>query len=158
RGQIDDVQIWSVARSADEIRQDMTTPLTGSEPNLDAYYRFDEGQGLTAHDLSPNHRDATLAGTHGQLPTRPSSTGLALALGGDGMTATSTSPRQGPNHFQNFPSVVATASGQLQGWLSGSLPNSSYHLEFFASAGSAVSGAGQAEVYLGSLEVTTDNQ
>jgi hypothetical protein len=158
RGQIDDVRVWSVARSVDEIRQDMATPLTGSEPNLDAYYPFDEGQGLTAHDLSPNHRDATLAGTNGHLPTWSSSSGLAIDLGDDGVTYDSTSPRQGPNNFQNYPIIVTTADGRLQGSLYGEMPNTSYHVDFFASAGFAPGGAGQAEVYLGSLEVTTDGQ
>src|SRR5205823_4807733 len=78
--------------------------------------------------------------------------------GGDGMTGNSTSPRQGPNHLQNSPVVVTTADGQLDGWLGGSPPNTSFHLEFFAGAGYAVSGAGQAEAYLGSLEVITDSR
>jgi hypothetical protein len=158
RGQIDDVQIWSMARSADEIRQDMTTALSGSEPNLDAYYPLDEGQGLTAHDLTPNHRDGTLAGNNGHLPTWSSSNELAIDLGGDGTTANSPSPRLGPNNLQNYPVIVTSANGQLQGWLNGSTPKTPFHLEFFASAAYASSGAGEAEDYLGSLEVTTDNQ
>jgi hypothetical protein len=158
RGQIDDVRFWSMARSPDEVRQDMTTALTGAEPNLDAYYPFDEGQGLTAHDLSPNHRDAMLAGNNGHLPTWSSSSGVAIDLGDDGMTANSTSPRQGPNNLQNFPIVVATTGGKLRGWLDGGTRNTRYHLEFFAGSAYALAGAGQAEVYLGSLGVTTDSQ
>jgi hypothetical protein len=158
KGQIDDVQIWRVARSADEVLQDMTTALTGAEPNLDAYYPFDEGQGLTAHDLSPNHRDAMLAGKDGHLPTWSSTSGVAIDLGGDGTTANAASTRQGPNNLQNYPIIVTAVDGQLQGWLDGGMPNSSYHVEFFASAGYAPGGAGQAEVFVGSLEVTTDGQ
>ena len=44
----------------------------------------------------------------------------------------------------------------LEGWLGGSTPDTTYRIDVFASAGFATSGAGQAEVYLGSLEVTTD--
>ena len=77
----------------------------------------------------------TLAGTYGHLPTWPSNRGLALDLGGDGVTDNSSSPRQGPNHLQNFPIVVTTADGRLQGWLGGSSPNSPFHLELFAGAG-----------------------
>ena len=158
RGQIDDVQIWSMARSADEVRQDMTTALTGTEPDLDAYYPFDEGQGLTAHDLTPNHNDGTLAGTDGDLPTWSSSSGLAIDLGNDGITFNSTSPRQGPNQLQNFPIVVTTSDGKLRGWLGGSTPNTAFRIDLFACAAYGPGGAGDAEDYLGSLQVTTDSQ
>ena len=140
RGQIDDVRIWSVERTADEIRQDMTTTLTGTEPGLSAYYSFDEGQGLTAHDATPNHYDGTLTGTNGDLPTWSDSSGLGIGLGSDGISSNSTKVRRGPNELQNDPVVVATTlAGQLTGWLGGSLPNSLYHLEFFAAAGYAPS-------------------
>ena len=143
-GQIDDVRIWSVARSADEVRQDMTTAPTGTEPGLVADYPFDEGQGLTAHDLTPNHNDGTLAGTNGDLPTWSSSSGLAIDLGDDGITRNSTSPRQGPNNLQNFPIVVATTptASSRAGWAA-ARRTTFYHLEFFASAGYAPGGAGR---------------
>src|SRR5262249_45461785 len=32
QGQIGDVRVWNVARSADDVRRDMTTVLTGTEP------------------------------------------------------------------------------------------------------------------------------
>ena len=116
------MRIWSVPRSADEVSLDMTTAPSGTSPGLLADYPFDEGQGLTAHDLTPNHNDGTLAGLSGDLPTWAgvSGSGLAIALGNDGITYNSTSPRQGPNNLQNFPIVVTTAGGQLQGWLGGS--------------------------------------
>ena len=50
-------------------QQDMTTPPAGTEPGLEADYPFDDGQGLTAYDLTPNHNDGTLAGFNGDLPT-----------------------------------------------------------------------------------------
>jgi hypothetical protein len=53
-GQIDEVQIWSVARTAEEIRRDMYRPLSGSEPGLRAYYRMTNGSGLTVTDDSGN--------------------------------------------------------------------------------------------------------
>src|SRR5262249_59323106 len=49
-GSMDEVQIWSVQRTADQVVADMTTVPTGSEPGLQAYYPFDEGSGLVAHD------------------------------------------------------------------------------------------------------------
>ena len=158
RGQIADVRVWSTARPADEIDQDMTTAQAGTEPDLDAYYPFDEGQGLTAHDLSPHHNDAMLAGIDGHLPIWSSSDGVAIDLGDDGVTANSTSPRQGPNDLQNYPIIVANADGQLEGWLGGSEPDTTYRIDVFASAGSGPGGAGEAQDDLGSLEVTTDTQ
>ena len=157
-GQIDDVRIWSVARTAGQVQQDMTTAPSGTEPGLQADYPLDDGQGLTAHDLTSNHNDGTLAGTNGDLPTWVIGSGEAIDLGDDGITYNSSAPRQGPNNFQNFPIVVTTADGQLQGWLGGSTPDTPFHLDFFASSGYSPGGAGQAEDYLGSLEVTTDSQ
>ena len=122
----------------------MTTTLTGTEPGLSAYYSFDEGQGLTAHDATPNHDDGTLTGTNGDLPTWSDSSGLGIGLGSDGISSNSTKVRRGPNELQNDPVVVATTlAGRLTGWLGGSLPNSLYHLEFFAAAGYAPAARGR---------------
>lgn len=41
-GSIDDVRIWSSALNEDEIKSSMNNPLWGTEPNLVAYYRFDQ--------------------------------------------------------------------------------------------------------------------
>jgi hypothetical protein len=83
--------------------------------------------------------------------------GPGIDLGSDGLTANSTSPREGPNNFQNYPIVVASA-GQLQGFLSGSTPNTRFRIDLFASAAFGADGAGEAEDVLGSLDVTTDSQ
>jgi hypothetical protein len=83
-------------------------------------------------------------------------TGQAIDLGNDGVTYNSTTPRQGPNDLQNFPFIFATAAGQLKGWLGGSTPDTLFHLDFFASSAYGPGGSGEAEDYLGSMEVTTD--
>jgi hypothetical protein len=156
-GRIGEVRIWGVARSADEVRRDQAGETAGMQPGLAAEYRFDEGQGLTAHDSSPNHRDGTLAGTDGHLPTWTEG-GQAIDLGGDGPTEYSDSTREGPNELQNAPVIVLTADGRIRGWLGGSTPDTPFHLEFFAGTGYTPAGSGEARVYLGSLEVTTDDQ
>jgi hypothetical protein len=56
----DDVRIWGVARSATEIRDGLCHGLSGNEPNLEAYYRFDEGAGNVASDSSPHSRHGIL--------------------------------------------------------------------------------------------------
>ncbi|MFI5454651.1 MAG: FG-GAP-like repeat-containing protein [Isosphaerales bacterium] len=157
-GRIDDVRVWSEARSAGDISQDISAAPGGTEPGLQAYYTFDEGQGATAYDQTPNHNDGTLAGTNGDLPTWLIGSGQAIDLGGDGITYNSDAPRQGPNNFQNFPIVVTTAGGGLEGWLGGSTPDTTFRIDLFASSGFSPGGAGEAEDVLGSLEVTTDNQ
>ncbi len=158
-GQISDVRVWSGVRTAGEISQDRTTAPSGTEPGLKADYPFNDGQGLTAYDQTPSHNDGTLAGPWGfSLPTWVAPTGEAIDLGGDGITYNSSSPRQGPNSFQNFPIVVTTADGKLQGRLSGSAPDTTFQIDVFASSAFGPGGAGQAQDYLGSLEVTTDSQ
>ena len=155
-GSIDEVKIWSVARTVDQIRADMTSVPTGSEPGLEAYYRFGEDAGTIAYDSSPFHRDATLTTNGGAIPSWDMNSAQGIDLNGDGVTPNGLSPRQGPNNLQNAPVVITMADGTRRGWLGGSLANTRFHLEFFASAGYADGGAGQAEVWLGSLDVTTN--
>jgi hypothetical protein len=69
-GVIDELRIWTSPRGAAAIQATMHTSLTGSEPALFGYYRFDEGAGSVAHDSSPlgNHM---VLGTPGQPATVP---------------------------------------------------------------------------------------
>jgi hypothetical protein len=83
-------------------------------------------------------------------------TGQAIDLGDDGVTANSTSPRQGPNNLQNFPIIATTVGGGLEGWLGGSTPDTTFRIDVYASAAYGPGGSGEAQDYLGSLEVTTD--
>src|SRR5439155_19228199 len=56
KGAIDEVEIWNAARSQAAIQGDMFRKLTGSEPGLAAYWRFEENgasvQDLTGHGNS----------------------------------------------------------------------------------------------------------
>ena len=56
-------------------------------------------------------------------------TGQAIDLGDDGVTDNGTSPRQGPNNLQNFPIFVLTADGQIEGWLGGSTPDTTFRID-----------------------------
>ena len=80
----------------------------------------------------------------------------AIDIGDDGATYNAPVPRVGPNDFQNFPIVVTTAAGRLEGWLDGSTPDTTFRVNIFASTGYGPGGAGEAVDLLGSLEVTTD--
>ncbi len=155
-GEVGPVAIWSIALSADQVSSGMTATPTGNEPGLQAAYNFDEGSGTVVHDLTSNHQDGTLSALSGDLPTWVG--GDAIDLGDDGITYNASSPRQGPNNLQNFPIVVTMADGQLEGRLGGSTPDATFRIDVFASAAFSLGGAGQAQDYLGSLDVTTDSQ
>ncbi len=59
-GDIDEVRIWSGARSARQIAANMGLTLSGREPGLVGYWSFDEGKGTTAADETGHGHDATL--------------------------------------------------------------------------------------------------
>ena len=86
--------------------------------------------------------------------------GVGIDLGGNGVTTNSPGgPHTGPNNLQNFPvltSALATASGATVTGTLNSAPNTTYRVEFFANPGVDPTGYGQARLYLGFLNVTTD--
>jgi hypothetical protein len=59
-GILDEVRVWNIARTADEIKNNMSVRLMGNEPWLIAYWRFDEGSGTVAYDSSTRHNDGNL--------------------------------------------------------------------------------------------------
>jgi|GEM_PF-991227 len=59
-GQIDDVRIWNVPRTADEIHAYTNTRLNGNEAGLIGYWRFDEGSGASTKDSTANANDGRL--------------------------------------------------------------------------------------------------
>lgn len=63
-GDVDEVRIWSYARSAQEIQDAMHHPLAGDEPGLVACWPLDEGEGQRAGDVSGG-------GLHGVLGRTP---------------------------------------------------------------------------------------
>lgn len=72
-GRMDEVRIWNVARTEQEIRDNMYKELTNPhlENYLVAYYRFNEGSGQTSADLSLNSNTAVLGSTLGVEPSDP---------------------------------------------------------------------------------------
>ena len=53
-GQVDEVRVWSVARSQAQIQEQMQHELSGKRTGLVAYWAFDEGAGSVAGDSSGN--------------------------------------------------------------------------------------------------------
>ncbi len=60
QGKIDEVRIWSDARTLSEIQANMHKSLTGSESNLVAYYSMSDASGTTLTDNSTNTNNGTL--------------------------------------------------------------------------------------------------
>lgn len=60
RGRMDEIRIWNVARTADEIRGTMHWRLTGDELALVGYYRLDDGAGTVGVDSSLEDNDLAL--------------------------------------------------------------------------------------------------
>jgi len=59
-GTIDEARIWSVARTEEEIKEDMGKELNGNEPGLVSYWNFNEGKGTILHDLTASGNDGEL--------------------------------------------------------------------------------------------------
>ena len=62
KGLIDEVRVWSIARTEADIRSDMVTQLNGDEPGLVGYWKFDEETDGIISDMSPNQNDGKLVG------------------------------------------------------------------------------------------------
>ncbi|WP_162903224.1 LamG-like jellyroll fold domain-containing protein [Taibaiella koreensis] len=72
QGVLDEVRVWKVARTEEELKAFMCQKLQGNEPNLVNYYRLDEGNGQAAGDRAGN---ATL---NGITPARWRVSGAAI--------------------------------------------------------------------------------
>jgi hypothetical protein len=60
-GSMEEVRVWNVARTQEQIRENLTKSLTGSEPGLVALWNFDDPAN-PGRDASPNHHDGKLVG------------------------------------------------------------------------------------------------
>ncbi len=58
-GKIDEVRVWSVARSPSQIIENMCNTLTGNESGLVAYYNFDNSSGELVQDFG--HEDQAMS-------------------------------------------------------------------------------------------------
>ncbi len=68
-GQIADVRLWNIARTAEQIRADMGQRLTGSEADLAGYWPLDEGTGSIINDKTAAGVHGTVMGTAATTPT-----------------------------------------------------------------------------------------
>ena len=66
QGEIDEIRIWNVPRTASQITETMNRPLVGTEAGLVGYWDFREGTGQTVADLSSAGVTGVL-GTNGNV-------------------------------------------------------------------------------------------
>jgi hypothetical protein len=59
-GQIDEVRLWNIALTQEDILSTLYWPLNGDEPGLAAYYAMSDGEGLILTDDSGNGWNGTL--------------------------------------------------------------------------------------------------
>jgi len=71
RGAVAGIRIWNVARTGTEIRTLMEQRVSGDEPGLVAAWRFDEGYGDRAYDLTENGIDLQLGEATGPDDRNP---------------------------------------------------------------------------------------
>ena len=69
-GQMDDIRVWNVERTEEEVRTNMNRLLTGKEAGLFAWWNFDDG---TARDATGHGHDGRLVGTAQAVPVELSS-------------------------------------------------------------------------------------
>jgi hypothetical protein len=77
-GQIDEVRVWSVARTQNQIRENMHLTLTGNETGLVGYWQFNETSGASVLDLVNNNDAALVNGTARVSATEPVGGGVAF--------------------------------------------------------------------------------
>jgi len=59
-GLIDEVHLWTVARSQSEVQADMNSSPSGNVPGLAGYWQFNQSSGQTAIDSTNNHNNGVL--------------------------------------------------------------------------------------------------
>ncbi|MBN2801303.1 MAG: hypothetical protein JXX28_19335 [Deltaproteobacteria bacterium] len=71
-GLLDEVRLWSVARSASDLASSKDAPLSGMEAGLEVWYDFNGGSGQIVEDRSPNGRDGVMGASTADLIADPS--------------------------------------------------------------------------------------
>ncbi|GGG60379.1 hypothetical protein GCM10010976_33960 [Bizionia arctica] len=91
-GSIDDVRIWDVVRSADQINSSKNCELQGSESSLVAYYKFNQGGDTADNTAITTLTDATVNAHDGTLANFTLSGTTSNFLAGSPITTGSTIP------------------------------------------------------------------
>src|ERR1041385_797445 len=129
------------------------TPLGGAAAGQGNVIAFNLGAGVVV--------EASDCTNNAVLGNRIFSNGRpGIHRANDGSTANDPGDAdEGPNRRQNFPMLTAAATAGAATSVSGTLnssANTTFRLEFFASAAADASGYGEGQMFLGATNVTTD--
>jgi len=83
QGKIDEVRIWNVARTQEEIQIDINRTLGAGEAGLSAYWKFDEGTGDRVFDMTDNDNDGVIYGAQWIDDIAPVQTSAFTDIGGN---------------------------------------------------------------------------
>jgi hypothetical protein len=129
----------------------------GTEPGAGNIIAFNHGNGVTVGNyiFDPSTNNQILSNSIF------ANTGLAIDLANDGVTSNLPGSYYGvPNDLQSYPvltSAARTMSGTTIAGTLHSAPDTSFTIQFFSNPAADPTGFGQAENYLGSIVVTTDD-
>ncbi len=103
-GQIDEVQVWSKALSATEVSNYFENKPDGTESDLEAYWKLEEGSGTSITDQTSNNRTGTINGAIWNDDGQGASSGVnSEDVDGDGISnAEDDFPDDADRSFNNF--------------------------------------------------------
>jgi hypothetical protein len=136
KGTLDELRIWNVSRTQQELLDNLDNPLVGNETGLVAYYDFNQGvpaganAGLTVKDQTANVIDGTFTGISlsGSTSNFVDGNHLSVITPESSMCLTATSPKlryggtgKTPTSYQWYSNTSAATSGSTL--ISGSISN-----------------------------------
>jgi ribosomal protein S17E len=106
-GKLDDVRVWSVKRTAQEIADNYQTTLTGTQGGLlRAHYTFEEASGTTATDQAGGDQNGTIAGGAARSASVPADLAASSGDGALAGNATTVASADAPVGTGSAPQVV----------------------------------------------------
>ncbi len=101
-GQIDQVSIWNIALSQQEIQNYMNCSPQGNEVGLVGYWNFEEGSGNTAYDQTSNGNDGIINGATYDTNVPSQSCSLTNANGCDSIAILNLTINQSDTSYTNI--------------------------------------------------------
>jgi hypothetical protein len=100
KGVIEEVRIWSIARTAQQIKSGMYGTVAASTSGLMAYYRLNEGSGQTVGDATSNAYNGTMGASSSIASDDPAWTASPVQFGNNGLSF------DGTNDYVSIPAAA----------------------------------------------------
>jgi hypothetical protein len=164
KGKIDEVRIWSIARSQDDILKTMYKELSGSETGLVAYYKMSNGSGTTLSDNKVNGSNSGTITNGAEWTFSGCFAGSRNALNFDGNSkyvsfSTSSSPPYNSNLFTIEAWIKTTSTESEKELLGWGLYIGTNTVDIKSNLGKLKFGInyGTSESVLGNIDINTGN-